>query len=258
MHIHLPKPLHGWREFIGEVGIIVVGVLIALGAEQAVEAFHWAHQIEAGEGALREDARNIISASAWREAQSPCLARRLDTIADQIDRASATGRLPAVGQLGSPSWRIPSFKAWDSVVASQVAVHLPRESMLGYASIASLSATMTQLNRDERQAWTDMYTIVGPGRAFGDAEQAATRAALSRALILAKDQRLSAEDISQLVSESGLLGRDEIATIRRKAAADYAAAAREGIMCKPLADAPKAQRYGQGPSPLDLGAPFKP
>jgi hypothetical protein len=31
MHFHLPKPLHGWREFIGEVGIIVIGVLIALG-----------------------------------------------------------------------------------------------------------------------------------------------------------------------------------------------------------------------------------
>ena len=28
------KPLHGWRTFWGEVGIIVLGVLIALGAQQ--------------------------------------------------------------------------------------------------------------------------------------------------------------------------------------------------------------------------------
>jgi hypothetical protein len=27
---HLPKPLHGWRQFAGEVGIIVIGVLIGL------------------------------------------------------------------------------------------------------------------------------------------------------------------------------------------------------------------------------------
>jgi hypothetical protein len=33
MHFHLPKPLHGWRAFAGEVGIIVVGVLIALREE---------------------------------------------------------------------------------------------------------------------------------------------------------------------------------------------------------------------------------
>ena len=30
MHVPLPKPLHGWREFAGEVGIIVLGVIIAL------------------------------------------------------------------------------------------------------------------------------------------------------------------------------------------------------------------------------------
>ena len=40
MHFHLPKPLHGWRAFVGEVGIIVLGVLIALAAEQVVESVH--------------------------------------------------------------------------------------------------------------------------------------------------------------------------------------------------------------------------
>jgi hypothetical protein len=40
MHFHLPKPLHGWRAFVGEVGIIVLGVLIALAAEQVVENIH--------------------------------------------------------------------------------------------------------------------------------------------------------------------------------------------------------------------------
>ena len=40
MHLKLPKPMHGWRVFAGEVGIIVIGVLIALGAEQVVQAGH--------------------------------------------------------------------------------------------------------------------------------------------------------------------------------------------------------------------------
>ena len=35
MYVQLPKPLHGWRQFAGEVGIIVLGVLIALGAQAA-------------------------------------------------------------------------------------------------------------------------------------------------------------------------------------------------------------------------------
>jgi len=40
MHFHLPKPLHGWREFAGEVGIIVLGVLIALGLGQVAQAWN--------------------------------------------------------------------------------------------------------------------------------------------------------------------------------------------------------------------------
>ena len=43
MDIHKPKPWHGWREFLKEYVIIVVGVLTALAAEQAVEWLHWRH-----------------------------------------------------------------------------------------------------------------------------------------------------------------------------------------------------------------------
>jgi hypothetical protein len=31
------RPLHGWRVFAGEVGVIVLGVLLALGAQQLAE-----------------------------------------------------------------------------------------------------------------------------------------------------------------------------------------------------------------------------
>ncbi|MDE2485957.1 MAG: hypothetical protein KGO51_01030 [Alphaproteobacteria bacterium] len=45
MDIHKPKPVHGWREFLGEIGVIIIGVLIALGAEQAVAAAHHHEQV---------------------------------------------------------------------------------------------------------------------------------------------------------------------------------------------------------------------
>jgi hypothetical protein len=38
MDIHKPKPIHNFREFLSEIGVIVCGVLIALILEQAVEA----------------------------------------------------------------------------------------------------------------------------------------------------------------------------------------------------------------------------
>lgn len=40
VEIHKPKPWHGWREFLKEYGIIVLGVLTAITLEQMVEAIH--------------------------------------------------------------------------------------------------------------------------------------------------------------------------------------------------------------------------
>ena len=55
MHFHLPKPLHGWREFAGEVGIIVLGVMIALGAGQLVEAAHQKQEGVQADDAIRNE-----------------------------------------------------------------------------------------------------------------------------------------------------------------------------------------------------------
>ena len=49
MDILKPNPIHGWRDFVKEVGIIVLGVLIALSAEQVVQALDWGHKTRLAE-----------------------------------------------------------------------------------------------------------------------------------------------------------------------------------------------------------------
>ena len=62
MHFHLPKPLHGWREFAGEVGIIVVGVLIALAFEQVVQSIHDRLVADQARDAIRAEVRENLVA----------------------------------------------------------------------------------------------------------------------------------------------------------------------------------------------------
>lgn len=69
MHFHLPKPLHGWRELAGEVGIIVVGVLIALMFEAVVDGITWQRKVAAARTELRYELGHdlaILSLSPWR------------------------------------------------------------------------------------------------------------------------------------------------------------------------------------------------
>ena len=55
MDIHKPKPWHGWAEFLKEIGTIVIGVLIALGAEQTVEWLHRSAEIRETREAINEE-----------------------------------------------------------------------------------------------------------------------------------------------------------------------------------------------------------
>src|SRR5438132_7068973 len=132
MHLHLPKPLHGWRAFAGEVGIIVIGVLIALGAEQVVQDIHQREDVSQLVGALRAELG--ADRARWQHirAADPCTLQRLDA----IDRWLATA--PAGAKLNRPYrlflWNMHS-SAWDLAKTSPAAAHIPLRERLTYASL---------------------------------------------------------------------------------------------------------------------------
>src|ERR1700760_641614 len=102
MDIHKPKPIRNWREFLKEYAIIVIGVLTALAAEQAVEWVHWRAQVtEAREVVATELASNLVVA-VTRLRSGSCTERRLDELALILDAGAKNGSLPPVGDMGRP------------------------------------------------------------------------------------------------------------------------------------------------------------
>ncbi|MEO7277705.1 MAG: hypothetical protein ABIW33_06760 [Sphingomicrobium sp.] len=81
MQFRVPRPLHGWREFLGEVGIIVIGVLIALGAQQVIETMHSRSQAAAAEQRIKNELAGNSADGVERLAVGPCLTQRIATIA---------------------------------------------------------------------------------------------------------------------------------------------------------------------------------
>ena len=151
MHFHLPKPLHGWREFAGEVGIIVVGVLIALGAEQLVEQWHWRRVV--GEttaqldSELHSDAR---SAYSWLVI-APCVDRQLESIDSALASARNTGRLKPTAPL-TPSLEIFTEDSWLNARALQVADHIPPDKLARYSRMfflpRDLGGSVVELHKE--------------------------------------------------------------------------------------------------------------
>lgn len=134
MHVHLAKPLHGWREFVGEVGIIVLGVLIALGAEQVVETLHWRNEGREFRTAVDHELALNLYTYEFYELQRGCVRRRLAELQTFLDRSADGQTVHLSGPIGGPVQLSQYTSVWDNKDA-QVVAHLPMQARLKYAQL---------------------------------------------------------------------------------------------------------------------------
>jgi hypothetical protein len=162
MHFHLPKPLHGWREFVGEVGIIVVGVLIALGAEQVVQSWQWRREMEATRQALREEAADNLHAAAVRMRLKPCVDRRLQEIGKIFADHAAHRPIQLNGRIGRPVSYYGSTDAWQVEIASQGLSHMPLDEKIQFSTAFSNYQNLNSVLRLEQDSWLRLDVLDSP------------------------------------------------------------------------------------------------
>ena len=230
MHVHRPKPLHGWRDILTEIGVIVVGIAIALGGEQVLEALHWSHMVHVGETALKPAYAREVDNVAVREAQSACISGRLAFLSKTLQAASDSGRLPPIGEIGHPPYTPWTLADWDALVASQTVSHLPRGKMATYTVIAQQTAFLSGLSDQEEDLWASLDSMAGPGRRLSDAEAAQLRVTLSRAVNADRRMQHTSELMRNFVKTSGLVEASAFADAERRAQAGKASAA----ICHPM------------------------
>jgi hypothetical protein len=196
--IHKPKPVHSLRELLSEVGVIVIGILIALGLEQAVEAMHWRHQAEGAERALGRELSETYGQASERVLVSDCVDQRLDQLAAVVDTAERNGRLPALGDIAMPPARTWSTGVWQSTLSGQTAEHMSEESRNAYSVIYGFSTMLSGANAREMDAWTRLYAMVGPGRTLTPVEAVSLRNGISEARMLNQVMGLASMRIQQM------------------------------------------------------------
>ena len=184
MHLHRPKPLHGAREILTEVGVIVIGIAIALLGEQAVEALRWRGEVAETRRRLSVELGTLMGQAEFRARASVCVQRRLDELAAVVDDAARSGRLPALGEPSFPSLFIWGTGAWQSAVSAQALTHLNHGELKGYSDAYKFIGQVDEANRSEGKVWTTLYGLAGPGRPFDAAEATAAREAIGEARYL--------------------------------------------------------------------------
>ena len=164
MHVHLPKPLHGWRAFAGEVGIIVLGVLIALGFGKIVEQWQWHEDVGTARQAIADELVAAASQGAERLAVEDCLRDRIGELSARLNatRGDWTGDpLPAdprpephwdnraMGRVYSVPLRGWSQDAWDTAKSTGAISHMRHDEVADYSAIYAEVAGIRDFQREE-------------------------------------------------------------------------------------------------------------
>jgi len=145
MDIHKPKPWHGVREFGKELSTIVLGVLIALAGEQAVEWIH--HQSEVGEAreALREEIGQDMMKALYNQGREIC---QQPQIRQYIAWSEGAGSPPPAA---NSRFLVLSSANWDTVKAGPVAF-MPLKQRLAFAHFYDQVADYNSMAERERSA----------------------------------------------------------------------------------------------------------
>ena len=234
MGVDFPGPSSGPRQMLGEVGIIVVGVLIALAAEQLVQALHWRSQVSEFRKAVDYELGRNLGTYEVTMQQRPCVTRRLT----ELERLLADARTGTVTSLLRPIGRPYSvsqyFSAWDNKGAD-VTGQLPLQVRINYGEMYDELRNIDAVRVQEREVWRSLSQFDQP-EPLDHADRMRLRELLSRATQLDEATRYNFTYITNLARPLG---------IRPIADPQDSAAQAPSEYCEPLLAAHSVEKVGR-------------
>lgn len=154
MDLHPPGgPIRSVKDFFVHIGVVTLGILIALGLEQIVEAHNRATVARIAVAGFRKEL-------AYNQGQVRDVLSRIPELQQKID--SAIARLspnPNPGNSAAPigypgvSLDIVSTASWDTAIATQALSELPFEAVTRYAQAYGTLRLFAETEREGLSIW---------------------------------------------------------------------------------------------------------
>jgi hypothetical protein len=181
MDIHKPKPIHNWREFLKEFGTIVLGVSVALAAEQAVEGWHWKNRVGDAVETMRIELRDDNGPQAYaRLAMRACFVSKLDAIQGAVEVGQSRREILALVNAYYPPAPTWDSNAWNAVLSSDVGAHVAPAQMMKWSGPYAFVPALAQRNAQEREDRTALQLTHREGEKLSSGETEVMLAAVAR------------------------------------------------------------------------------
>ena len=163
MRIRLPTPLKGWRVFVGEVGTILLGVLLALGAQELVQSLHWKREVRQTREALNGELSRNLAVFDYAMGQNPCIKDR----SEELRKWAESFRTGTPLRLKHEIIPLPGFmvrtEAWE-IIDGEIASRIPLAPRLNYAGLYSSMRTFRDVKEHTGENWVAIAEFDGSTR----------------------------------------------------------------------------------------------
>lgn len=173
------SPAMGWRAFWSEIVIVVLGVLIALAANEAVQNWNWRNKVQDGEIRLREDMDYIFILAAEQYSTAACVQAQLTDLSRKLTQ-SGQAWTPITVNVDEATKtrfivRIPSRNhvspVWDSLIADGTATRFTQEAQRTYGSISARLERAQVLNDQANELNWRLMALTHPMALNDDARR---------------------------------------------------------------------------------------
>lgn len=200
MNATAPKPAHSWGDLINEIGVIVLGVLIALSAAQGIELLRWRQQVndarQAIRGELLDDAANAFQHRAIFKCNSQALSQlRLEL----LKSGQAWKGRPVHYEALNFSW---GEAAWRTAETSGALAHMPADETGGFTRAYQVVPGIEDLEAHAQDDAADI-DLLAYDQSLADGARGRALAAIGRA---ERRNVLLAQATRQFLNQSALIG----------------------------------------------------
>lgn len=220
------------HDFVRDLTVTTLGVLIALGIGEIVDEIRWQIRIAATENAMRQEAGLLHAVYIERTMLQPCLARRLTELREVLAEARNSGRLPLIQNISAPPNRGNFGDSWNMMIGSEIPLHIAPRDLMATATIWVNEDGYSDMIDRERDAFDRLGIIENRAGPIGESLLTEAEKQLTEATI--------AGDVTYFIArqDSEELVRDKVpALYRPDTALDrklLAAETRRRYLCQPL------------------------
>jgi hypothetical protein len=184
MKLSIPRPLNGWRAFAGEVGVVVLGVLLALGAQQVAEWVNERSEASETRTTLTGEIQESLAVLELRRAAQPCIDNRLKELRGLVNDWGRTGSFKTPRWVSQATWFAFDTARFEAAQSAGRLALLPSEEQYRYGLVVESLRTFRDIQKRETDAWSILRMLQSGPEVLSASDRTAVRVALQDASTL--------------------------------------------------------------------------